>query len=254
MLKHTPHSTGTLQPTWPVAVTTAFPVHTDGAWREANVYHVACLYRLPVGAPASSQQPLLNLDLFTASIDGVADMIRKLIVLAGCLFLFGQSVGTALATPLTEQQVERYLNSMPQAQALSAKHDDGKRKKIDRTRPLASGLDLMKKTGPAYEDLSNLAKTHGFSSAEEWADVGDRVMNGYVVLSSNLTLAEVEKGYQQGITNVNKDPKLSEASKRAVLAGMEKGHARNVALRKNAEQDLPALAPHRTALDEKYGK
>ncbi len=181
-------------------------------------------------------------------------MIRKLIILAGCLFLFGQSVGTAVATPLTEQQVERYLNSMQEAQALSAKHDDGKRKKIDHTRPLASGVELMKKKGPAYDDLSKLAKAHDFSSPEEWADVGDRVMNGYIVLSSSLTLAEVEKGYQQGIANINKDPKLSEASKRAVLAGMEKGHARNVALRKNAEQDLPALAPHRAALDEKFGK
>ena len=85
-------------------------------------------------------------------------MIRKLLWLAGTLVLWFQYTGVAMANPLTEQQVQHYLNSMPQAHALAEKHDDGKRKKIDTAQPLSSAIQLMNGQGSAYEDMGKLAE------------------------------------------------------------------------------------------------
>ncbi|NYT63268.1 hypothetical protein H0A66_13180 [Alcaligenaceae bacterium] len=179
-------------------------------------------------------------------------MIRKLVFLAGCFTLLLQYVGTAVAGPLTEQQVERYLNSMPQAQVLSQKHDDGKRKPIDPQRPLSSALELMNKQGPAYNDLGKLAAEYGFSSTEEWANVGDRVMNGYLFLKLGMSAEQIEQAYQQGVSNIKKAPTLSEAQKQKILQGMEKSHASNRNRRINAQPDMPALAPYQEALKKAY--
>lgn len=179
-------------------------------------------------------------------------MIRKLLWLAGTLVLWFQYTGVAMANPLTEQQVQNYLNSMPQAHALAEKHDDGKRKKIDTAQPLSSAIQLMNGQGSAYEDMGKLAAEHGFSSAEEWADVGDRVMNGYIVLSTTLSAEQVEQGYQQGVSNIKKDPKLTDAQKQKILQNMEKSHARNQNRRINAQPDLPALTHYKATLENIY--
>lgn len=179
-------------------------------------------------------------------------MKRNLLWLAGCLVLFMQYTTSALAGPLTEQQVGNYLDSMPQAQELSEKHDDGKRKKIDPNQPLSSAIKLMNGKGPAYKDLGKLAAKHGFSSAEEWADVGDRVMNGYLILNSTLTPEQIEAGYQQGVSNIKKDPKLTEAQKQKILQNMEKTYTRNRNRRISAQPDLPALTPYKATLEKVY--
>lgn len=181
-------------------------------------------------------------------------MIRKLLWLVGSVVFFMQYTSSALAGPLTEQQVERYLKSMPQSQALSKKYDDGQRKKIDPHLPLTSALKLMHSQGPAYDGLKKLAIEHGFSSAEEWADVGDRVMTAYLFLSSSLSPEQIEQGYQQGVSNIKKDPKLSDVQKQMILQRMEKTHTKNQDRRINAQPDLPALAPYKATLEQVYAK
>lgn len=181
-------------------------------------------------------------------------MKRYLLWLAGCLVLFMQYTSSALAGPLTEQQVESYLNSMPQALELSEKHDDGKRKNIDPHHPLTSAVELMNGTGPAYKDLGKLAAEYGFSSTEEWADVGDRVMNGYFVLRSTMAPKQIDEGYQQGVTNIKNDTKLTDAQKQKILKNMEKSITGHRSRRMSAQPDLPALTPYKDRLEKVYAQ
>ena len=165
------------------------------------------------------------------------------------VFFLGLAPLVAHAAPLTPLQVERYIASVPELKALGEKHDQ-KSRRVDRARPLGSSLELMGKESPAYADLAQLAARHEFSSAEQWADVGDRTTQAYIILKSGLSSDEVEAGYKQGIVNVNNDASLTAAKKQAVLKGMEKGHKRNMAARQAAEKDLPAVRPHMAALDK----
>lgn len=139
---------------------------------------------------------------------------------------------------------------MPQATALAEKHDDGERKNIDPSRPLSSGLELMNGQGPAYDDLAELALLYGFSSPEQWADVGDRVIAGYPMASSEATVQSVKDGYQAGRRNVENDASLTPEQKTRILAGMEKGYSRNLTRMESAEQDLPAIRTNLSALKE----
>ena len=155
--------------------------------------------------------------------------------------------GMAVAAGITAKQVENYMASMPELELIGDKYPQPQ--DIDRYRPLGSALELMEKKSEAYNELSALAKKHDFSNVKQWADVGDRVMQAYLILSSNLSLEEVQAGYQVGVDNINKDSKLSDENKRKILAGMEKTHNRNMQMRKQAEPDLAVVKPYLGQLD-----
>lgn len=161
-------------------------------------------------------------------------------------------VHNANAEPLTPQQVERFIASMPETTALGEKYDDGKPRNIDPARPLSSSLELMDRQSPEYADLSQLASRHGFSSAEQWADVGDRTINAYAVASSGKSSSEVDAAYNEAVANIHKNPSLTAAQKEAILAGMGKGHQRNMNARQSSEQDAAAVRPHMTELGKLF--
>lgn len=158
----------------------------------------------------------------------------------------------AQAKPLTAQQVEQFIVSMPELTAIGEKHNKNKHHNIDPSQPLSSSLKQMDRQGPEYADLTQLASRHGFSSVEQWADIGDRTIKAYLIATSGLSRDAVEAGYQQGITNINKDPALNAAQKEAILTRMAKSHQRNMDARQASEQDLPAVRPHMTVLDSLF--
>lgn len=162
---------------------------------------------------------------------------------------FGLS-SLAHAEPLTSDQVERFIASMPDSLELGRKYDDKKTRNIDPAKPMTSGLALMDKKGPEYADISQLALRHGFTSAEQWAQVGDRTVSAYIVAKSGLSSQQVDQAYQEAVKNINKNPALTEDKKQAILAGMGKGHQRNMLVRQNSDQDVQALKPHMPALDK----
>lgn len=108
------------------------------------------------------------------------------------------AIGSAMAASLNAEQAKRFVAAMPDVSALS---DDmrkgGRDKKIEDTiravqskdgefSPLLKGMPIMKKEFPAdYERLSGIVEKHGFSSAEDWAAVGDRVMTTYMAIKAD---------------------------------------------------------------------
>lgn len=152
-----------------------------------------------------------------------------------------------LAAGLTEKQVQNYLDSVPEMQALGEKYKT-EQKKIDRARPLSSSLELMGKNSDSYRDLTTLAKKHAFEDAEQWADVGDRVMQAFIVSQSEVSLEQMKMNYEQAIANISNNPEYSSEKKQAVLKGMEKGYLRNVAMVKKAQPDLAVVKAKKTAI------
>ncbi len=146
----------------------------------------------------------------------------------------------AVAAPLTQAQVKNYIASFVEAQAL-AEQNPSPQKSIDRHRPLVSGIELLAKDSQLYQDLSNITQKYHFHNAEQWADVGDRVMNAYFIAKQGTTLEFIERNYKEAEERINSNPDYTEQHKKGVLAGMEKGYLRNVKKIQDAQPDLPAV-------------
>lgn len=147
---------------------------------------------------------------------------------------------TAVAAPLTQAQVKNYIASYAEAQAL-AEQNPSPQKNIDRHRPLVSGVELLAKDSQLYQSLGNIAQRHHFRNPEQWADVGDRVMNAYFIAKQGTTLEFIERNYKEAEQRINSHPDYSEQHKKGVLTGMEKGYLRNVKKIQDAQPDLPAV-------------
>lgn len=179
-------------------------------------------------------------------------IIKRIAAGLGILVLSLGLAHDANAQPLTPKQVKLFIASMPETTALGEKHNDNKRRNIDPAKPLSSSLKLMDPQSPAYVDLVQLALLHGFSSVEQWANVGDRTIQAYGIAVSDTTLSQVEAGYQQGIANINKSPSLTAAQKEAILVRMKTSHQKNMNARQSSEPDMAAVRPHMAELGKLF--
>lgn len=173
-------------------------------------------------------------------------------LLAAAFLSFFLGLPTAQAEALTSDQVARFIAAMPELEALGDKFQDTQRRKIDRNRPMSSSLELMQGQGPEYTVLANLAARHGFTGPEQFADVGDRVMQAYMFASIPMSAEQIEATYQQGVQNVKNDASLNADQKQRILQNMEKTHSRGVRARKSAEKDLDAVRPHMAELTKLF--
>lgn len=158
----------------------------------------------------------------------------------------------AAAMTLTPEHVERFIASMPESMELGEKYDNGNYHDIDPGRPMTSSLENMSPDDDAYKALTELAARHGFANAEEWAEVGDRTMNAYILAISGVSASGRDAAYQQGIANVMSDPNLTQEQKAAILAGMAKGNQRNAAQAESSEKDVSAIRPHMAELNKLF--
>lgn len=178
--------------------------------------------------------------------------INRLFTVLFLSFFMGLLSMAHAQEPLTSDQVKRFIAAMPELEALGDQFQDSKRRKIDRDRPLSSGLEQMLGKGPEYAAFGQLAASHGFASAEQLADVGDRTVQAYLHGSTDLTPEQIEAMYQQGIANVKKDPNLNAAQKERILQNTAKRHQINTRARAAAEQDFVAVRPHKAELDKLF--
>lgn len=204
------------------------------------------------GAQATVYPVNERLPSFTINSESPMIMIQRIAAALGALALSLGAAFAAQSAALTSAQVERFIASMPEMVALGEKHDDGKPRNIDPGRPLSSSLELMGREDAAYTDLAQLASRHGFSSVEQWADVGDRTMNAYAVASSGMPASDIEAAYRKAVADISNHPDMPAAQKEAILAGMKKGHQRNMNTLQATEQDLAAVRPHMAELDKLF--
>lgn len=176
--------------------------------------------------------------------------LNRTILLSGLALCLGLMTPLQ-AAPLTPAQVGQFINALPDIEVLGDNHQapENRPVKIDPNKPLTSSLENMTPEDAAYKDLEVLAKKHGFSSAEDLADVGDRVTGAYQVV--NVTsLKDLEASYEESFERIRNDPDLSEATRAGVLKGMERTTKRYLALVKETEEDMPAVREHKEALDK----
>lgn len=177
--------------------------------------------------------------------------MRKLI--NGIIFsVAGLLVSTAVtATPLSQAQVENYIASFAEVQTFG-EQNPLQQKGIDHDRPLVSSIELLAKDSLHYQGLNSIAQKHHFQNAEQWADVGDRVMNAYFIAKDGSSLEFIKRSYEEAEMRINSSPHYSDEHKKAVLVGMKKGYLRNVKKTQDVQPDLPAVTELMTEIAPLY--
>jgi hypothetical protein len=138
--------------------------------------------------------------------------------------------------PLTEKQVRSLLASLPEVETLGNKYEDledplptisgdenedpSAAMQRMRSGMLSSSLGALK--GHAgWKELEGIAKTHGFASVAEWANVGDRVMAGFIQMQLATEAPEAEQQMLQAREEIASNPDIPEAQKEMILQQLE---------------------------------
>ncbi len=120
-------------------------------------------------------------------------MIRTVLLAVSAMVL---STGVS-AQNLTDGDVRGFLNSMKELEVLSKNYDepviadDVVSMEDAATRmmaPFSSGLEQMRGHA-AYGQMLDIVRDNGFSGAEHWAGVGDRVMRAVLALTMEANMS-----------------------------------------------------------------
>ncbi|MBW2726593.1 MAG: hypothetical protein JRE71_19605 [Deltaproteobacteria bacterium] len=152
-------------------------------------------------------------------------------IVALVLFLSGGLAAAESAAPLTQENVQRFLQSMPDVEKLGEKYADGERggtldilaarNQMASTRgasnmapptkeqleiaaaPLTASLAGMRASA-GYDEMVATVKRHGFSSVEEWATIGDRSIRAYAALQMDAEAPNIEAQMKEMRENLAK--------------------------------------------------
>lgn len=118
-------------------------------------------------------------------------MKKTVLTLNLAVLLFVINIFSAFAqNPLNNTDVENYLSSLPLLDALAENYEQDIKDQteeitpppidpsdISRT-PVTDNLAFIEKH-PTFDEFKNIISTAGFASADQWANVGDKIMMAY---------------------------------------------------------------------------
>lgn len=202
------------------------------------------------------------------------------------LFYFGSLLNANAAAPLSQDDINHFINAMKPLQALGQELDkdqalDKEQDSINnkmREEPTASssdftGLDniskgnnpslpnfapmshaLTKMKGhPAYGKFQSILHNAGFSSPEQWARIGDRIMRAYMsrnMLKSMTPQKTLE--IMKTIEEVEENEYLSSETKKHLLNSMKAATAMTRHIPAEIKADQDALKPSLAKLDRLF--
>lgn len=165
----------------------------------------------------------------------------------------------AVAADLTSDMVGRFIQSMNGMQEIAAKYDDivepnsafeprGMDDVAQRAMtPFSSSLAEMK-AHEGYGDLLAMIRQHGFDSAEQWAQVGDRVMRAYAALTIAEEVPNMNAQLAQAMQELE-DSDLSEEQKQMMRGMLQSSTVVVGAVNNVPDADKAAVRPHIGAIE-----
>ena len=170
-----------------------------------------------------------------------------------CLFALAS---TAHAESLTDSTVRSFISSLETLQGMEDEFEglaedmsmeDETEQMPDLSRIFSSSVEKME-GHRMYRQLEDVVQQHGFSSAEEWGETGDRIFRAWSALEMGEQSGQVNQEIAEAMEEINNNPNMSEAQK-AQMREMMGGAMSAYEQAANApEADKRAVAPHREAL------
>lgn len=157
------------------------------------------------------------------------------------------------APPLSEQQVQAFIASVPHIDVLAREYEhpfDLPRAYAElkqRPRPMAAVVDGMRGR-PVHGELRDVVRYHGFGGPAGWAQVGDRVLHAYAALQLEPTQARVAAEMQQRLREIDADRSLSPAQREQLKDLLRTMQADMRIVMPAPAADLEPVRPHLEAL------
>lgn len=135
--------------------------------------------------------------------------------------------------PLTDSDIQRFIDSMPEMRAIAEKHEPEFRKyrsefardpKTNSEAPFSKALAGVR-SSPAYADVDAAAKRYGFDGAADWGHKADRISRAYIALEVARRRPEIEAGMAAMRMMIESNSRFSAEQKRSMLAQLQQGAA-----------------------------
>lgn len=185
-----------------------------------------------------------------------------LVASLSALFLGSLLFAVASASSLTDAQVRSFVASWTQVAQTFDEYDDDDEfideyddDEDDETFSAVSMISDMLRAmegDPVYSDVEAIARQHGFSSIDEWAAVGDRVMRAAFALSIGDFGLAAEERTEQYMREIEQNPHLTEEHRQEILRSMREAAAMRAEVAAAPDADKEAVEPYLDALFPDY--
>lgn len=163
---------------------------------------------------------------------------------------------TVHAETLTDQTIRSFINSLEALQGMEGEFDElpddlateeDTAKMPDLSRIFSSSVEQMN-GHDLYNRLEEVVQQHGFSSPEQWGEIGDRIFHAWGALEMGKQSGDMNQEMARAMEEIDNNPHMSEAQKQQ-MREMMGGAMSAVEQTANApEADKQAVRPHIEAL------
>lgn len=189
-------------------------------------------------------------------------MIRLHPVLLTVIYLLALSSISAHAETLTDQTVRSFISSLEELQTMEDEFseltedfsdEEDAAEMPDMSRIFSSSVEEMK-GHDMYNELEDLVQQYGFSSPEQWGEIGDRIFHAWGALEMGEQSGDMNQEMARAMEEIDNNPHMSEAQKQQ-MREMMGGAMSAVEQAANApEGDKRAVRPHMEALRSVTGE
>lgn len=171
-------------------------------------------------------------------------IVRIFAIALALLSSFATASLAQTTKPLTASEIKGFLNSLDDVEKLSKKYGDTQKENeraiAEAQKSLATGgpsPELMKRAASplttslpmireseGLDEMRATIRKHGFSSVEEWADVGDRSFRAYAATKMEAEMPEMNAKMKEARESLKKSglpPAQQEAMLKMMGAGTE---------------------------------
>ena len=167
--------------------------------------------------------------------------------------------------PLSGNDVQHFMNAMKPLQELGTKYDfiENSDKAMRNQNPMAnqnlSDFSPMTRSlkeikgHEAYGEFEYIIRNAGFSSPQQWANVGDRVMKAYMSLKmiADITPEKIQE-MKVSIEDIKKNEYLSPEIKKQLLNSMTQMMVMTTNIPKTTKADQETLKPYLAKLERLF--
>lgn len=159
---------------------------------------------------------------------------------------------TVHAEALTDQTIRSFISSLEALQGMEDDYDELATEENDGEMPdmsriFSSSVEEMKGRD-MYNELEDVVQQHGFSSPEQWGEIGDRIFHAWGALEMGKQSGDMNQEMARAMEEIDNNPHMSEAQKQQ-MREMMGGAMSAVEQAANApEADKQAVRPHIEAL------
>lgn len=182
--------------------------------------------------------------------------MKNIISLILSILLFSIAYGTVYAADtLSGNDIQHFIDAFRPVQELEGKYDFNDEEEPaedinpEDFTPMTYVLELMK-NHESYDEFTEIILSAGFSSPQQWAEVGDRVMNAYTAIRiiEEMTPKKIQK-MLKSIEEVKKNEYLSPEIKKQLLESLTQMVTISDNLTEGEIADQEALTPYLDRLE-----